>query len=65
MATLSINYDARNKNITTLLDVIMRLGATPVKSTNNKGIKEALDDIKEGRIYAAEDAKSLIKQCLQ
>ena len=65
MATLTINYDARNKNITTLLDVIMRLGATPVKATNNKGMKEALEDIKEGRIYAAEDAKSLIKQCLQ
>jgi len=65
MATLTINYDARNKNIKTLLKVIMNLGATPVNTTRKTGMDEALEDIKNGRIYAAKDAKSLINQCLQ
>jgi len=65
MATLTLNYDARNKNITTLLEVVMNLGATPVNTTRKTGIDEALEDKKNGRIYAAKDAKSLIKQCLQ
>ena len=65
MATLTINYDAQNKNITLLLDVIMNLGATTVNTTDEKGIDEALEDVKKGRVYSAKDAKSLINQCLQ
>ena len=64
MATLTINYDARNKNITKLLEEIMSFGATLVYKTKKTGIDEALEDVKNGRIYAAKDAKSLIKQCL-
>ena len=65
MATLTINYDTHNTNITRLLEVVMNLGATPVHKTYKTGIDEALDDVKNGRIYAAKDAKSLIQQCLQ
>ena len=65
MATVTINYDAHNKNITTLLEVIMNLGAIPVDKTYKTGIDEALEDVKKGRIYVATDAKSLIDQCLQ
>jgi len=65
MATVTINYDAHNTNITTLLSVIMNLGATPVNTTSQTGIEEALEDVRNGRIYAAKDAKSLIHQCLQ
>ena len=65
MSTITINYDARNKNITALLNVVMNLGAVPVDTSKKTGIEEALQDVKKGRIYAAKDAKSLIKQCLQ
>jgi hypothetical protein len=65
MATLTINYDARNKNITRLLEVVMNLGATSVNKTYKTGIDEALEDVKNGRVYSAKDAKSLIRQCLQ
>ena len=65
MATVTINYDAHNTNITTLLSVIMNLGATPVNTTSQTGIEEALEDVRNGRIYAAKDAKNLIHQCLQ
>jgi len=65
MATITINYDSHNKNITTLLDVIINLGAIPINTTYKTEIDEALDDVKKGRIYTATDAKSLINQCLQ
>jgi hypothetical protein len=65
MATLTINYDAHNTNITRLLEVVINLGATPVNKTYKTGIDEALEDVKNGRIYATKDAKSLIQQCLQ
>ena len=48
MATLTIDYDARNKNITKLLEVAMSLGATIVKTTHKTGIDEALEDVKKG-----------------
>ena len=63
MATVTINYDARNKNITSLLKVIMNLGATSVKKTRKTGIEEALNDVKNGRVYEAKDAESLINKC--
>jgi len=65
MATLTINYDTRDENITRLLEVIMNLGATLVNTTHKTGIDEALEDVKNGRIYAAKNAESLINQCLQ
>ena len=65
MATLTINYDAHNENITRLLEVVMNLGATSVNPVYKTGIDEALEDIKNGRIYAAKNAESLINQCLQ
>ena len=65
MATLTINYDAQNENITRLLEVIMNLGATSVTTTNKTGIEEALEDVENGRIYSAKNAENLINQCLQ
>jgi hypothetical protein len=65
MATVTLNYDARNKNINSLLSVIMNLGAIPVKHSPKTGIDNALEDVKKGRVYKAEDAKSLISQCLK
>jgi len=65
MATITLNYDARNKNINTLLSVIMDLGAVPVSKPRKTGLEEALEDVKKGRVYTAKDAKSLIAQCLQ
>ncbi|MDR0872394.1 MAG: hypothetical protein LBN27_02855 [Prevotellaceae bacterium] len=67
MRTITISYDARNRSITTLLDAIMSLGAvshafnTPRKTR----IDRSLSDIQKGRVYTAENAKSLIHQCLK
>jgi len=65
MATITLNYDARNKNINMLLDVIRNLGAVTTNTSQKKGLEEALEDVKKGRIYKAKNAKDVIMQCLQ
>jgi hypothetical protein len=65
MTTVTLRYDARNKNISTLLDVIKNLGAVSVEMPRKTGLDEAIEDIKKGRVYTAKNAKDLIAQCLQ
>ena len=36
-----------------------------IQTENKSGIEEALDDVKSGRDYHAENAHDLIKQCLE
>ncbi len=36
-----------------------------IQTENKSGIEEALDDVKSGRVYLAENAHDLIKQCLE
>lgn len=36
-----------------------------IQTENKSGIEEALDDVKSGRVYHAENAHDLIKQCLE
>ena len=36
-----------------------------IQTENKSGIEEALDDVKSGRFYHAENAHDLIKQCLE
>ncbi len=35
-----------------------------VRTEKKGGLEEALDDVREGRVYHAKDAHDLIKQCL-
>jgi len=64
MATITLNYDARNQNINMLLDVVMNLGAVTISPSRKTGLDEALEDVKKGRTYTAKNAKDLIAQCL-
>lgn len=36
-----------------------------IQTENKSGIEEALDDVNSGRVYHAENAHDLIKQCLE
>jgi len=36
-----------------------------IQTENKSGIEEALDDVISGRVYHAENAHDLIKQCLE
>jgi hypothetical protein len=77
MATATINYDARNKNITTLLNKIKDLGAT-LNISNKKEIDdslmskedyfamldESLNQAKEGKVYRMKENQT-VKQFLE
>jgi transposase len=65
MATITLEYDARNENISALLDVIKNLGAVWLGKPRKTGLDKAIEDIEKGRVYTAKNAKDLIAQCLQ
>ena len=46
-----------------LKDLAKKFGLV-IQTENKSGIEEALDDVKSGRVYHAENAHDLIKQCL-
>lgn len=63
MATLTLNYDARNKNISKLLEVLLNLGATVVSTPRKKtGIDHALEDVKKGRVNTYSSVDDLLKK---
>jgi len=61
MATITLNYDARNPIARKTIEYILSLGVFKRKT----GLDEALDDVKKGKIYEAKDADDLIAQCLK
>ncbi len=70
MATIILEYNARNSIANRMIDLIRTMDNVftvkkPVTATRKTAIDEALEDVRRGRIYAANDAKSLIGQCLQ
>jgi len=65
MATITLNYDARNKNISALLSVIMNLGAVPVNKPRKTGLDKALEDIKNGRVTRIKNVSNLLEECMQ
>jgi len=62
---ITINEKTRaGKKLVALLESLNEVVSfTEVKQ--NKGMNEALNDIKNGRIFEAENAKDLIDKCLQ
>ncbi|MCQ2315100.1 MAG: hypothetical protein MJZ85_00220 [Bacteroidales bacterium] len=69
MATMTIHYDARNKDAQFLANFIKSLSYVTVEDVAEKPKKNALDraddDIKAGRVYKAKDGHDLIEQCLK
>ncbi|MBN2776223.1 MAG: hypothetical protein JXR36_01190 [Bacteroidales bacterium] len=63
MATITIEYDARNKIAKKTIDYILSLGIFKVKKKMS-GIDEALLDIKEGRVYKAKNTDDMFKKIL-
>jgi hypothetical protein len=63
MATLIIEYDARNKFARKTIEYILSLGIFKVKHSSS-GIDEALRDLKEGRVYKAENVEDMFKKIL-
>lgn len=63
MATITIEYDARNKIAQKTIEYILSLGIFKVKKKTS-GIDEALLDIKEGRVYKAKNTDDMFKKIL-
>jgi len=65
MATLILNYNSRNNLATKTIEYILSLGVfTAQKTEKISELEMALEDVKKGRVYKAQDAKDLIAQCL-
>lgn len=46
-------------------NLLKKLFGWVIQTEKKSGIKEALEDVKAGRVYHAKDAHDLIKQCLE
>jgi hypothetical protein len=64
MATLTLQYNPRNLLAKKTIDYILSLDLfkTDVKYS---ALKEAELDVKNGRVYKAENGKDLIEKCLK
>ncbi|MDR3286432.1 MAG: hypothetical protein LBT27_03205 [Prevotellaceae bacterium] len=64
MATITLNYDARNPNVSMLINSIVNLGLATVAAPKTKktGRELALEDIEKGRVYTAFVPKNRIKE---
>ena len=62
MATITLEYDARNSIAKKTIEYILSLGVFKTKQKIS-GLDEALLDVKEGRVYEAKSVEDLIKEC--
>ena len=60
MATITLNYDARNTNVKMLLNSIVNLGLASVEKPKKTGIELALEDIEKGRVYRVHTPKKTV-----
>jgi hypothetical protein len=61
MAQITLEYDARNPIARKTIEYILSLGVFKKKTR----IDEALEDVKKGKVYKAENAKDLLYKCLK
>lgn len=65
MARIVLEYDARSIKARKTIDFILSLDLFKVATEKTKkGLKQAIRDAENGRIYEAKNSKDLIKKCL-
>jgi hypothetical protein len=65
MAQIIIEYDARSSVARKLIDFIMSSNIVKVKEVKKDALDEAIEDVENGNVYSAKNAKDLINKCLQ
>lgn len=55
MATITVQYDARNTAFKHVINLILSLGGKITQVEKKSGIDEAIDDIKNGRTEKCKD----------
>jgi hypothetical protein len=58
MATITLEYDVRNKQATQMIDIIQSLGLATRKKS---GLEEALEDVDKGRLITIHTPKNRIR----
>jgi predicted transcriptional regulator len=64
MATITLQYNARNSFAKKTIEYVLSLGIFEQQQALS-GIEEGLDDIKKGRVITIKDPKNVIKECLK
>ena len=69
MATITLNYNARNSKAQKLLEFLrtldfIKITESPASAHRKSGIELAYEDVDAGRVYHAKDGEDLIRQCL-
>ena len=64
MATVIVQYDARNAAFKHLFQLIIAMGGKITKVEKKSGLDEAMDDLKAGRVHKAKDVNDMMKQIL-
>jgi len=67
MATYTITINVRTNSGKKLMDYLKSIDGVEVKraKTSNSALDEAIDDIKNGRVYKAKNADELVNSCLR
>jgi hypothetical protein len=66
MATYTITINDSSKKGKILIDFLKTLDGVEIKKEkSNNALDEALNDVKEGRVYKAKDTTDLINSCLK
>ena len=64
MATIILEYDARNAIAKKTINFIMSLGIFTEK-TSKTSFEKSQEDIKKGRVFSANNGRDLIGKCLR
>ncbi|MDR1543507.1 MAG: hypothetical protein LBS50_03660 [Prevotellaceae bacterium] len=69
MATVTLNYDARNKNALTTLNYILAMGLFNIAQSpivdNLTPFEKSLQDVKNGRVKRIKNVNNAINEILQ
>ncbi len=65
MATITLEYDARNSFAKKTIDYILSLGIFSTGEKHKTSFEKSQEDIKCGRVFTAKNGKDLVNQCLK
>lgn len=65
MATITLEYDARNGFAKKTIDYILSLGIFSIGEKHKTSFEKSQEDIKMGRVFTAKNGKDLVNQCLR
>lgn len=68
MATITLNYDARNPFAVSMVEALIKSNAFQITADTSKpkrksSIEVSLQEAKDGKIFKAESVDDLFKQC--